>query len=244
MFLVANCIVRRVVLPGVVVVTGLLLRASSTHDRPISVTEPVVIALRDMRPGVPIDRMALGLALWPSSTIPAGAFNSIDAVAGRVTRVSVFRGEALVRGRVAQDGAGLGLEVKITPGKRAMSFRINDVSGIARLMQPNSRIDILVVLNGEKGRVAKVFMENMRLLAIGTVRQRSEDGRAINGAVCTIEVTPEEGERLAIAAAQGSLQVMLRGYGAPDTARAFSRRYESSPTTVSILRGTHRLVRN
>ena len=241
MLRVSYFIVRRVVLPGVIVVTGLLMRASSTHDRPL--TGPVVIAQRDLRPGEFIDRSALVVALWPSGIIPFDAFTSIDAVAGRVTRVSVFKGEVFVPGRLAQYGTDPGLEVKITPGKRAMSFRVNDVSGIVGLIQPNSRIDILVVVNGQKGRVAKVFMENMRLLAIGTVQQRSADGRAHNGMVCTIEVTPEEGERLAIAAAQGSLQVMLRGYGVPDTARAFSRRYESSPNTVSILRGT-RLVRN
>ena len=243
MLRVSYFIVRRVVLPGGVVLTALLLRASSTHDGPVRVTEPVVIARTDLRPGVSIGRRELVIAQWPTQTVPAGAFSSIDAVAGRVTRVSVFRGEALLPGRLAPEGTGPGLEVKITPGKRAMSFRINDVSGITGLIPANSRVDILVVVNGENGRVAKLFMENMRVLAVHGVPQRSNDGRAVSATVCTIEVTPEEGERLAIASAQGSLQVMLRGYGVPDSVRTFSPRYESSPTTVSILRGT-RLVRN
>jgi pilus assembly protein CpaB len=137
-----------------------------------------------------------------------------------VTRVAVFKGEALVPGRLAPDGTGPGLEVKITPGKRAMSFRINDVSGIAGLIQPNSRVDILVVIDGsEKGRVAKLFMENMRILAIGSVPQRTEDGRAINASVATVEVTPDEGEQLAIATSQGQIQLMLRGYGDPDSTK-------------------------
>jgi pilus assembly protein CpaB len=174
-----------------------------------------------MPEGATIDRMAVVVAQWPVGTIPAGAFTSIDSVAGRVTRVAVFKGEALVPGRLAPDGTGPGLEVKITPGKRAFTFRINDISGIAGLIQPNSRVDILVVIDGggEKGRVAKLFMENMRVLAISTVTQRSEDGRPINAASCTVEVTPEEGERLAIATTQGQIQLMLRGYGDPDSAK-------------------------
>jgi len=184
-------------------------------------TAPVVIAQKDLSEGSAIDRMAVVVAQWPVGTIPAGAFNSIDSVAGRVTRVAVFKGEALVPGRLAPDGTGPGLEVKITPGKRAFAFRINDVSGIAGLIQPNSRVDILVVINSgaEKGNVAKLFMENMRVLAIGAVAQRTDDGRQINAAVCTVEVTPEEGEKLAIATSQGQIQLLLRGYGDPDSAK-------------------------
>jgi pilus assembly protein CpaB len=194
-------------------------------------TAPVVIAQKDLTEGAAIDRMAVVVAQWPVGTIPAGAFSSIDSVAGRVTRVAVFKGEALVPGRLAPDGTGPGLEVKITPGKRAFAFRINDVSGIAGLIQPNSRVDILVVINSgaEKGNVAKLFMENMRVLAIGVVAQRTEDGRPINAAVCTVEVTPEEGEKLAIATSQGQIQLLLRGYGDPDSAKT------SGATTAQIV---------
>jgi len=110
--------------------------------------------------------------------------------------------------------------LRITPGKRAMSVRFNDVSGLPALIGPNSRVDVLIVMDGgaEKGRVAKLFMENMRVLAIGSVAQRTEDGRPINAAVATIEVTPHEAERLTTATTQGQIQLMLRGYGAPDSA--------------------------
>jgi len=199
-------------------------------------TAPVVIAQKDLTEGASIDRMAVVVAQWPVGTIPAGAFTSIDSVAGRVTRVAVFKGEALVPGRLAPDGTGPGLEVKITPGKRAFAFRINDVSGIAGLIQPNSRVDILVVINSgaEKGNVAKLFMENMRVLAIGAVAQRTEDGRQINAAVCTVEVTPEEGEKLAIATTQGQIQLLLRGYGDPDSAKT------TGATTAQIVNGLNR----
>jgi pilus assembly protein CpaB len=199
-------------------------------------TAPVVIAQKDMPEGATIDRMAVVVAQWPVGTIPAGAFTSIDSVASRVTRVPVFKGEALVPGRLAPDGTGPGLEVKITPGKRASSFRINDVSGIAGLIQPNSRVDILVVMNsgGEKGSLAKIAMENMRILAIGAVPQRAEDGRAINASVATVEVTPEEAEKLALITTQGSIQLVLRGYGDPDSAKT------KGATTAQIVAGLNK----
>ena len=111
---------------------------------------------------------------------------------------------------------GPGLEMKISPGKRAMAIRIDDVAGISGLMQPNSRVDVLVVIDGEKGRVAKIFMENMRVLAFGAITSRSTDGRIENIPVATLEVTPEEGERLAMATRQGQIHLLLRGNGDPN----------------------------
>ena len=182
-------------------------------------TIPVVVAARDMPEGVTIDRVGLVVAQWPAGTQPAGAYNSVDSVAGRVTRVAVYKGEAIVPGRLAPEGTGAGLEVKITPGKRAYGIRINDVASLAGMVQPNSRVDIMVVINDpeQQKQVAKLFMENMRVLAIGAAPERTQDGRPISAAVASIEVTPTEAERLAIAAAQGALQLVLRGYGDPDS---------------------------
>ena len=72
----------------------------------------------------------------------------------------IFKGEAIVPGRLAPEGTAPGLEVKITPGKRAYVMRINDVSGLAGMIQPNSRVDILVVIDDRRGskQVAKLFM--------------------------------------------------------------------------------------
>jgi pilus assembly protein CpaB len=77
----------------------------------------------------------------------------------------------------------------------------------------------MVVINDpeQQKQVAKLLMENMRVLAIGAAPERAQDGRPINAAVASIEVTPTEAERLAIAASQGSLQLVLRGYGDPDS---------------------------
>lgn len=182
-------------------------------------TAPVVIANRDIALGERIDRLALSVAQWPVATVPVGAYQTVDSVAGRVARIDVFRGEPLVPGRLAPEGTAAGLEVKITPGKRAFALRINDVSGIAGLIQPNSRVDVVLItqLPGATTRTSKIFMENMRVLAMQQATQRSEDGRPIQATVATIEVTPDELELLAVATSQGQIQLALRGYGDPDS---------------------------
>jgi pilus assembly protein CpaB len=184
-------------------------------------TVPVVVALADMPEGSTIDRTLVTANPWPVPTIPAGAFSSPDSVVGRVTRVAVFKGEPIVPGRLAPVGTGPGLEVKITPGKRAMALRINDVAGISGFIQPNSRVDVMVTLanqaEGQKQQVAKLFMENMRVLSVGHEVQRDAQGKPMNATTATLEVTPQEAERLAVATSQGSIQLVLRGYGDPDS---------------------------
>ncbi len=183
-------------------------------------TRPLVVAAKSIPEGSAIDRASLSVREWPVATIPAGAYSNADSLIGRVTRVAVFEGEPFVPGRLAPSGTGPGIEVKITPGKRAMALRINDVAGVSGLIQPNSRVDVLVNIRSDGGRqVSKLFMENMRVLSVGTRVERDAEGKAIEAASAALEVSPEEAERLAVAVNQGSIQLVLRGYGDPDSVR-------------------------
>lgn len=186
------------------------------------VTRSVVVAAKDITEGAALTSDALTLAELPVAAIPAGAFSVTDSVVERVARVSIFKGEAIVPGRLAPVGTTAGIEVKISPGKRAMAVRIDDVTGLSGLMQPNSRVDVLVTLRDEEsaaGRIAKLFMSNMRVLSVGSQVERGADGQPITAASAMLEVTPDEAERLAVAMREGSIQLVLRGYGDPDSIR-------------------------
>ena len=182
-------------------------------------TQPVVVALEDIPESKSIDRSAVRVAQWVSGTAPAGAFSSIDSVVGRVTRVDVFKGEVVVPGRLAPNGTGAGLQVKINPGKRAFGVRVDDISGIGGMIQPNSRVDVMSIIRDAKANqnVAKLFMANMRVLSVGTQDTRTVDNRPIAATMVALEVTPVEAERLAIAQGEGRIQLVLRGYGDPDS---------------------------
>ncbi len=204
-------------------------------------TMSVVVADRDIPEGVMIDRIALTAAQWPVQAIPAGAYSSLDSVVGRVSRVAVYKGEAFVPGRLAPLGTGPGLEIKIPAGQRAMAVRINDVAGISGLLQPQSRVDVLVTIreaNSER-QVAKLFMSNMLVLSVGTEVQRDTQGKPIDATTVTLAVTPEEAERLAIAMNTGAIQLVLRGYGDPDSVRT---KGATSGDVLSQLKGTSLVV--
>jgi pilus assembly protein CpaB len=202
------------------------------------VTRPVVVALQDVSEGRSIERTSVSVSQWPIGTVPAGAYSSVDSVVGRVTRVDVFKGEVIVPGRLAPDGTGPGLQVKITPGKRAIAVRIDDVSGLNGMIQPNSRVDILVTIRDathpNSQQVSKLFMSNMRVLSVGNISQTSADNRPISAPTATIEVTPTEAEQLSIAQAEGSIRLVLRGYGDPDSIKTEGAK---SVDVLGMLRG-------
>jgi pilus assembly protein CpaB len=206
-------LVRRVVIASALAAAATLLfpegAARQTASSRIA-TRPVVVATTVIQEGRLIDRAVVSVARWPVPTIPAGAYSTIDSVVGRVARVNVFTGEAIVPGRLAPEGTGAGLDLRITPGKRAYSVRINDVAGTARMIQPDSRVDVLLAVSdpGDPSqRMGKIFMTNLRVLAIGAHVQRGPDGHPVNSHVATLELTPEEIERLAVAANHGTLSL-------------------------------------
>jgi pilus assembly protein CpaB len=216
-------------------------------------TQPVVVAAQDLPEGHVLMASELQVVHLPTAAVPRDAFPIIDSVAGRVTRVPVFHGEALVPGRLAPLGSGAGLEVKIAPGKRAMAVKIDEVAGLSGLIQPNSRVDVLVTLKAggsNERQHAKLFMSNMRVLSVGSQLERGPDGRPMNATTAALEVTPVEAEQLAVASNQGKIQLVLRGYGDPDTVatdgadtRDIMRRLDvatAEPPTRTVVRNVAR----
>lgn len=201
-------------------------------------TRAVVVARADIPEGAAITADKVGVVNLALPLVPVGAYATVDSVVGRVTRVSIFNGETVVPGRLAPVGTGPGIELKIPPGKRAMAVRINDVAGISGLVQPNSRVDILVTIaDASSGKqVAKLFMENMQVLSVGTEIQRDAAGKPNTATTATIAVTPEEAERLAIAMNTGSIQLVLRGYGDPSGVTTGGA---NSSDVLAQLRGGH-----
>ena len=186
-------------------------------------TKPVVVAAKDIPAGAALDKQSLEVKQWPAVAVPKDAMGSLAVAVGRVARVPVFIGEAIVPGRLARAGTSPGLEARIAPGMRAMSVRINDVAGMSGLVQPNSRVDVLVSLRESNGthteEVSKLFLENMRVLSMGSRTTRDDTGDPTPATTATLEVTPTQAEKLAVAMRQGMIQLVLRGFDDTDSTR-------------------------
>jgi pilus assembly protein CpaB len=88
------------------------------------------------------------------------------------------------------------------------------VLGIAGLINPGNRVDVLVTINDPDKNdipITKIVLENLLVLATGTQIVENSEGKPAPVDVFTLEVSPEQGERLTLAANKGKLQFALRG---------------------------------
>lgn len=168
---------------------------------------PVVVATMDLAAGTAITEEMLKTSPFLKNSLPGGYFDSIEKVKGRVLTASLKTGEAVLEHRLAPtDVKSGGVSVIVPKGKRAVAVKGNKVMGVSGFINPGNRVDVLLTI-GEK---TKTVMENMLVLATGTLLERNEEGVTSPVDVYTLEVTPEEAESLTVIASKGDLQFALR----------------------------------
>lgn len=183
------------------------------------VTVDVVVAKENIRRGVKLTDDMLTIRQFTPDSRPAGSFATVEELEDRVLSTNIGINEAVTEVKLADASVmGGGVSALIEPGKRAMSVKGNMVMGLAGFVRPGDRVDVLVTLEEERrnrsGRdihVTKLVLERLKILATGTeLTPPDSDGQTASVDVYTLEVTPREAERLALAATQGTLNFALR----------------------------------
>lgn len=174
---------------------------------------PIAVAAVDLPAGSKLAPGMIKTIPFYKESIPNGCFTSPSDLAGRIVVQQLKQGEAIVEHRLAPESVKTGgISAVLKPGKRAIAVKGDKVIGISGFVNPGNNVDILVTLTDPKTKTqkTKLIMENIPVLATGTQIQKNEKGDPAPIDVYTLEVTPEEGEILALAASEGKLQFALR----------------------------------
>ena len=175
----------------------------------------VAVALADVNLGQRLMPDMIKIVDWPSGSVPEGAFGDPKQLDGRVLKTSVLRGEPILESKLAPVGTKGGLSAVIAEGKRAITVRVNDVIGVAGFALPGNYVDIIVGTQKEGGRndkdqsISKIVLERILVLAVAQEVSRDETKPRVVNAV-TLEVSPEEAEKLDLARSVGTLSLVLR----------------------------------
>jgi pilus assembly protein CpaB len=182
-------------------------------------TNKVVVAARDIDLGTRLTPEMLKLVEWPSGSIPPGAIKDTNTLLkdeARVVRVSLTRGEPVLDSKLAPLGTKGGLSAVIKEGKRAITVRVNDVVGVAGFALPGNYVDIVVntlddasKAAGKDKPISKIVLERILVLAVAQEVGRDETKPKVVNAV-TLEVTPDEAEKIDLARSVGTLSLVLR----------------------------------
>ncbi|HEX7774519.1 MAG TPA: Flp pilus assembly protein CpaB [Pyrinomonadaceae bacterium] len=153
---------------------------------------------------------------FPKESTPDGAFDSPEKLAGRVAVVNIAAKEPITETKLAAEGTAAGLSAVIPEGYRAMTVKVDDAAGISGFIMPGSLVDVVVTIDpregsGHKDPISKIVLQNIKVLANGQNIDKPENEREANSVkAVTLQVTPEEAEKLALAATEGKLQLVMR----------------------------------
>jgi pilus assembly protein CpaB len=204
---------------GMSVVLALVVAAIfyqvSSHAQaksPSAATRDVVVATEALPLGVSIKMNQVHIMKIPVEMVPKTGFAKVDDVLERSVISPIMQDEALLEGRLAPRGSGMGLAPIIPSGMRALAVRVNEIIGVAGFILPGMRVDVLVTGRppvGVSNDVTTTVLQNITVLSANQ-QMAPDKGQAINATVVNVLVTPEQAEILTLAGGVGRITLVLR----------------------------------
>lgn len=205
-----------------------------------SETQTVTVAALDLAWGTVITKGMIKTAPFLKQTLPDGYFLDPAKLEGRTLISPLKANEPILESRLAPSSVtGGGIAAVIGQQKRAMAVKVDKVIGVSGFIHPGNRVDVMVTLNRNEKittPITKTVLENVLVLATGSEMEKVGKGeKAAPVDVITLEVSVDEGEKLALAATEGKLQLALRNLA---DAKAVTTRGTTIPALLSSLSGT------
>jgi pilus assembly protein CpaB len=174
-----------------------------------------VVAAKNLGMGSRITEADVKPVAWPEDAPVEGGFSEVSQVVGRGVLEPIVLNEPITQRKLAAPEAGAGLPPTIKEGMRALSLRVNDVVGVAGYVLPGTKVDVLVTLKEQPNaptNMTRVVVDNVHVLAAGKVydTEQGRTGQAIDTTVVTLMLSPEQAEKVALAASEGQILLTLR----------------------------------
>jgi pilus assembly protein CpaB len=128
--------------------------------------------------------------------------------------------EPVTLARLAPEGTSGGLPAVIPEGYRAMTVKVDDVVGVSGFVMPGSYVDVVAVIvpvaaqgTQSQGPISKIVLQHIKVLASGAKIDSPDNQREPNQTkAVTLQVTPDQAEKLSLAANEGKLTLVMRSY--------------------------------
>lgn len=175
--------------------------------------QQVIVAKGEIPFGTKLENIHIKAINWPKGNVPEGAYNTLEDVVGKIAKNKFYPGEIITEKRIADYLGGSALSSLVSENSRAVSIRVDDVVGVSGFVLPGNRVDILAtqIRSGGGGPKAKTrtILENIKVLAVDQEASTDTEKPAVVRAV-TLELTPEQAEKIVSAMQEGKIQLALR----------------------------------
>ncbi len=201
------------VVAGLVATFAIHRYVSIKTQVPVAATQEVVIAAGDISPGTVLSGQSVKTVSWPVKVIPPKSVSSLREVEGRVVMVPIPQGNPVLFSMLAPEGTAAGLSGILPDEKRALTVKVDEVSGVGGFIRPGDHVDVLVDLalkQEEKEHFSKTILHDIAVLTTGQIWQTKGDNKPVVVNTVTLELTPHESEVLNLASNEGKIRLALR----------------------------------
>jgi pilus assembly protein CpaB len=185
-------------------------RKQSELEEKMNQKGKVVYTIKDIPEGQTIPTEALEEREVEVSKIPQDAITSASLAAGRVAKYGIASGQVVSQHDLAPQGISLGFEAKLKEGMRAVTFAVDNNTGVAGFIQPESHVDIVAMVGAGADTKAQPILSDVEVIAVGQMFQKTPGQAAVPASSVTVAVTPEDAQKLIKGIVAGKLYLTLR----------------------------------
>ncbi|WP_066772707.1 Flp pilus assembly protein CpaB [Croceicoccus mobilis] len=199
----------------------------------------IVVATQPMDFGGAITTENVRMQNFPSTSVPAGAFFSVEELiqGGHVVLRPIVPGEPILADKLSGRAV---LSAKLPDGMRAISFPVNATTQVSGFVRPADIVDIMMTRGEDENRRVEVIMENVQVLAVDQIASENATQPGVGGNV-TVMVDQFDAQKLTLARQMGQLSLALRnvehqepGPGVAVTARDIGSGYNPRPRAAFV----------
>ncbi|MXO48272.1 Flp pilus assembly protein CpaB [Erythrobacter vulgaris] len=176
----------------------------------------IVVASQEIAFGNPLTDTNTRLVNWPASSVPSGAFTSLqEAANGRVALRPITPGEPILASKVSGANGRATLAANLPPNMRAVAIPVNNVAGVGGFVRPGDVVDVMVTrqIPGEGAqttdRMTTVALENVLVLGTDQVADEKNTEPTVVQTV-TLQTDLFGAQKLALAREVGTFTLALR----------------------------------
>ncbi|WP_082677584.1 Flp pilus assembly protein CpaB [Ruegeria profundi] len=152
---------------------------------------------------------------WPREALPAGVFTDIDVLVPenrrqlRRAKGRFYPGEVMLLSKVSNFGEKVTLVQKLGENTRAMAIEVDAGTAVGGFVTPGDTVDIVLTQGAKMDLRAVTILQNIRVIGVDQQSEELTDQPEVARTI-TVEVTPQQGQRLALAQKAGTLSLTLR----------------------------------
>ncbi len=196
-------------------------RATAATERSVPALVSVVVAGQDIPFGATIERHKLTTIQWPAEAVPGGVYTDLSAILAspgedpRRAKRAMVKGEILLAAKLTDFGEKVTIGQTLAPGTRAMAISVNATTSVGGFVTPGDYVDVVLTSRDNRGLRAQTILQKIRVVGVDQQTDELNEAAQIARTV-TVEVTPLQGQKLALAQRAGTLSLTLRNIGSVD----------------------------